>query len=119
MAGFTTALYESITYAIWCRTRVATGVCLLATFAGCGGSDTKEASTLLVGNTRGNNVVRVDRLTGMFVSNFIEAGSGGLTDPDDLTHGPDGHLYVSSGGNTTGQILRYNGTTGAFMGVFA
>lgn len=101
------------------RLLLATGVCLLATFAGCGGSDEKEASTLLVGNTRGNNVVRVDRLTGVFVSNFIEAGSGGLTDPDDLTYGPDGHLYVSSGGDTTGQILRYNGKTGAFMGVFA
>jgi len=31
--------------------------------------------------------------------------------------GPDGSLYVYSCG--TGQVLRYNGTTGAFMSVFA
>jgi hypothetical protein len=31
--------------------------------------------------------------------------------------GPDGSLYVYSCG--TGKVLRYNGTTGAFMGVFA
>jgi hypothetical protein len=30
--------------------------------------------------------------------------------------GPDGNFYVASAG--TGQILRYNGTTGAFLGAF-
>jgi sugar lactone lactonase YvrE len=74
---------------------------------------------LLVGNTRGANVVVVDRQTGAYVKDFIAAGSGGLVDPDDLTFGPDGNLYVSSGTNTGGQILRYNGSTGAFIGVFA
>jgi hypothetical protein len=33
-----------------------------------------------------------------------------------LTFGPDGHLYVASYG--TDQVLRYNGQTGAFLGVF-
>lgn len=73
----------------------------------------------LVGNTQGNNVSLYDETTGTF-RDFIAAGSGGLVSPDDLTYGPDGHLYVSSSsGPTTGQILRYDGRTGAFIDVFA
>ncbi len=98
---------------------------LTASLVACGGDDAAVPAavvtppTLLVGNTRGANVVVIDRQTGAYVKDFIAAGSGGLVDPDDLTFGPDGNLYVSSGTNTTGQILRYNGTTGAFIGVFA
>jgi sugar lactone lactonase YvrE len=74
----------------------------------------------LVGNTSGNNVARFDQTTGASLGDFISAGSGGLVSPDDLTWGPDGNLYVSSSAaNTTGQILRYNGQTGAFIDVFA
>jgi len=74
---------------------------------------------ILVGNTTGNNVARYSD-AGSYLGSFIAAGSGGLASPDDLTWGPDGNLYVSSSsGNTTGQILRYSGTTGAFLGVFA
>jgi len=74
----------------------------------------------LVGNTTGNNVSKYDETTGTYLGNFIAAGVGGLTNPDDLTYGPDGNLYVSSSANnTTGQILRYHGQTGAFIDVFA
>ena len=77
-------------------------------------------AAFLVGNTTGNNVSKYDEITGAFLGNFIAAGAGGLTNPDDLTFGPDGNLYVSSAAsNTTGQILRYNGQTGAFIDVFA
>lgn len=76
------------------------------------------AATLLVGNTSGNDIVRVDTVTGS-LSTFIAAGAGGLTSPDDITYGPDGDIFVSSGTNTTGEILRYDGETGAFEGVFA
>lgn len=75
-------------------------------------------AAILVGNTRGNNVV-VFSDTGEFRGSFIAPGSGGLIDPDDLTFGPDGNLYVSSGSNSGGQILRFNGQTGAFIDVFA
>lgn len=117
--------------------RIASWVLALAVtaLAGCGGSDPPVTvvppatpvipapvvtpAPLLVGNTRGNNVVSLDRESGAYQSDFIAAGAGGLTDPDDLTFGPDGNLYVSSGSNTGGQILRYDGKTGAFLGVFA
>ena len=77
------------------------------------------SGVLLIGNTRGNNVVSIDRATGAYIKDFIAPSAGGLADPDALTYGPDGNLYVSSGTNTDGKILRYNGKTGAFLGVFA
>lgn len=38
-----------------------------------------------------------------------------------VTIGPDGNIYTATGGGGTNynMILRYNGTTGAFMGIFA
>ena len=75
-------------------------------------------AALLVGNTRGDNVVMIDEKTGAYLGDFIAAGSGGLTDPDDVTLGSDGKVYVSSGGNTTGSILRYS-SSGAFIDTFA
>jgi len=89
----------------------------LLAFAGFG-IDSAEA-ILLVGNTAGNNVVLYDDTTGNFLGEFIAPNSGGLTRPDDLVFGPDGNLYISSGNGSTGQILRYNGRTGAFIDVFA
>src|SRR5205823_3393050 len=50
------------------------------------------------------------------VSAFIAPGSGGLNTPRDLVLGPDGNIYVSSQG--TNSVLRYSGTTGAFLGTF-
>jgi hypothetical protein len=44
----------------------------------CGGSDDPR-STLLVGNTRGNNVVSLERKSGAFIKEFISASSGGLS----------------------------------------
>ena len=47
------------------------------------------SAVLLIGNTRGNNVVSIDRATGAYIKDFIAPGAGGLVDPDDLTFGPD------------------------------
>ena len=107
--------------------RVGSLACWLGLLAACGGGTPSVIPTpgnvalpvLLIGNTRGNNIVTVDRATGSYIRDFVAAGVGGLTDPDDLTIGPDGNLYVSSGTNTSGQILRYDGKTGAFLGIFA
>jgi WD40 repeat protein len=46
---------------------------------------------------------------------FVMSGSGGLTSPRALVFGPGGNLFVSS---LTGEVLEYDGTTGAFVGVF-
>lgn len=43
----------------------------------------------------------------------VFASGGGLSVPFGLAFGPDNNLYVSSLG--TGEILRYNGTSGAFI----
>ena len=59
----------------------------------------------------------INAQTGARLADFVTAGSGGLDRPFGFAFGPDGNLYVSSLG--TGQILRYDGSTGAFLGVFA
>ncbi|MEG4009623.1 NHL repeat-containing protein [Microcoleus sp. Pol11C1] len=87
--------------------------------------------TFLVGNSRGNNVLRFDGNTGNFLGEFIAPGSGGLSNPDTIVFGPDGNgddksdIYVSSGdqpGNsgepTASAVLRYDGITGTFIDKF-
>ena len=54
----------------------------------------KADAALLVGNTRGDNIVVYDD-AGNFRGDFVAPGSGGLIDPDDLTFGPDGNLGVA------------------------
>ncbi len=62
-----------------------------------------------------DSITRINAVTGQSLGVFVLAGSGGLFSPRSLAFGPDGHLYVSS---ATGEVLKYNGTTGAFLGVF-
>ncbi len=62
-----------------------------------------------------DGISRINQFTGQSLGSFVLGGSGGLFSPRSLAFGPDGHLYVSS---ATGEILKYNGATGAFLGVF-
>ncbi len=78
------------------------------------------SATLLVGNTKGNNVLLFDEQDGSFIGEFITPGSGGLLAPDALNFGLDGNFYVTSGDTPeTSAVLRYNGITGEFIDVFA
>jgi subtilisin-like proprotein convertase family protein len=59
---------------------------------------------------------------GQLIRVFVPAQSGGLQGPDGLTFGPDDNgdgvrdLYVSS--SLSGQVLVYDGNTGAFIGTY-
>ncbi|MEM7473566.1 MAG: DUF4347 domain-containing protein [Planctomycetota bacterium] len=63
-----------------------------------------------------DNVLRYNPHTGAFVDVFVPAGSGGLDLVEGMAFGPDGNLYVTS--RLTNQVLKYDGTTGASLGVF-
>jgi glucose/arabinose dehydrogenase len=79
---------------------------------------------LLVASRLTNNVLRYDGVTGAFLGEFVTAGSGGLETPDDVIFGPDGNLYVGVGllpngtSGTNNHVIRYDGTTGAFVDNF-
>lgn len=86
-------------------------------------------AVLLVGNSGSNNIILFDEQTGNFLGDFTTPGNGGLRAPDDLTFGPDGNVYVSSGGDsnlnlldslypTDSTVLRYS-PSGEFLGVAA
>ncbi|MBD2627814.1 hypothetical protein [Trichormus variabilis] len=82
-------------------------------------------SSILVGNTRGDNVLRFDAYTGNYLGEFITPGLGGLDNPDTLLFGPDGNgdgksdLYIANGSEPgSSSILRFDGQTGNFIDVF-
>ncbi len=89
-----------------------------------GSSSTTEATEpprawVLVGNTRADDVIRIDAETGAVDGTLVAAGAGGLYHPDTLLL-RDGMLYVASG-DTPGDsaILRFDATTGDFVDSFA
>ncbi len=105
-------------------TAIVTAALAAAAHAGLpepnGGTD----SYLLVGDFGRDRVLRYDEGTGAFVDTFAPRRSGGLNQPWGVLFGPHDHnLYVSSGEFAgPGQlkaVLRYDGTTGAFIDNFA
>lgn len=76
----------------------------------------------LVGNTRGNNVIQFDLLTGQSLGEFIPADLDLLNSPDTLLFGADvngdrvSDLYISSGTTlANSSILVFDGKTGSFI----
>ncbi|MCA9397640.1 hypothetical protein KC573_02325 [candidate division WWE3 bacterium] len=62
------------------------------------------------------NIQVYNPTTGALIETFVANGAGGLGRPGDIEFGSDGNLYVS---DVTGDtILRYDGTTGAFIDTF-
>ncbi|MCB9767126.1 MAG: hypothetical protein H6752_02945 [Candidatus Omnitrophica bacterium] len=63
-----------------------------------------------------DSVLRYDGTTGDFIDEFVSSGSRGLDDTQDLTFGPDGNLYVSSG--ETDEVLKVQWPDGSIHGGF-
>lgn len=76
-------------------------------------------SSDLTDRVLGNEVLVYDGVSGQYQGIFGQAtnAQSQLLNPTGIKFGPDGNLYVASA--FTSQILRYNGKTGAFMGVYA
>jgi hypothetical protein len=62
-----------------------------------------------------SGVHRFDGVTGFPLGFFVSGGSGGLVEPRGLAFGPNGNLFVAS---FSGEVLEYDATTGAFVGIF-
>jgi hypothetical protein len=78
---------------------------------------------LLVDSYNTSSVLRYDETTGAFVDELVKKNSGGLYSSADMDLGPDHNLYASNGlfsfNNKANDVLRYDGTAGAFLGDFA
>ncbi len=100
------------------------GLLNLAIAASAHGQGSGSKGYLLVPDFDRHNVLRFDAATGVFVDEFVSRQSGRLNQPWMALIGPhDGGLYVTTGHfRGPGQIkavLRYDGTTGAFIDNFA
>jgi hypothetical protein len=82
----------------------ATGALLVA-------NQSVSRADILAGSFFDSRILRLDDETGAELPGGISAGSAGLAFPAGVAVGPDGNIYVSS--NLTGEILFYNGATGA------
>jgi hypothetical protein len=84
---------------------------------------------LFVGDTLGGSVLRYDGTTGVFDSPFVAPGGALLNQfPADLLFSSQGQMLVANLGasfnpgdppNLHGNVMAFNGTTGAFIGNFA
>src|SRR5262245_43008147 len=81
---------------------------------------------LLIDSYDSNSILRYDESTGAIVDTLVPKGSGGLDSSVGMILGPDHDLYVSNhlhpinnGNGQTSSVLRFDGTTGTFLGVVA
>lgn len=71
-------------------------------------------------NSATNTNGQILRISPNRVDVFVQPGVGGLVAPAALTFGTDNNLYViNQRGSLAPNILKFNGSTGAFIGIFA
>ncbi|MBV6440625.1 MAG: T9SS C-terminal target domain-containing protein [Haliscomenobacteraceae bacterium CHB4] len=75
-----------------------------------------DAQQVFVSSRNTNSVKHYDLATGNFLGDFITAGSGGLSFPQEVVWHPDGFLLVTGRGNTA--VKKYDSNTGAYLGDF-
>jgi hypothetical protein len=82
-------------------------------------ASTAVLDTLYIGDGNDNTVKRFDASTGAYEGTFVTSGSGGLLGPRGLIFGESHNLLVLNQNVFTvgigGELLRYNGQTGAFI----
>jgi hypothetical protein len=87
-----------------------------------GPSGRGHALDLYVSSLGTDSVLRYDGTTGEFLGEFVASGAGGLAEPEGLTFGPDGNLYVASLAFETSDgpraVLRFQGPSGSTPGAF-
>ncbi len=71
---------------------------------------------VFVSSRNTHEVKLYDLATSDFIKNFVTAGSGGLSFPQEVVWHPDGFLLVTGRGNTA--VKKYDGGTGAYLGDF-
>ncbi|CAB5142623.1 hypothetical protein D3OALGA1CA_3945 [Olavius algarvensis associated proteobacterium Delta 3] len=78
------------------------------------GEDTVLQNELLVPTLGPDSIFRYEETTGGFLQEF--AAANGLNNAVQVVVGPDGNIYVT--GETSGNVLRYNAVTWAFIDEF-
>ena len=71
---------------------------------------------LFVANEGTDAVLQFNGTTGAFVSTFVPTGGGGLAAPKGLAFSPDGSTLFVASDSAPCDILRYDASTGAFLG---
>lgn len=77
-----------------------------------------NAGNLYVSDLTNRTVLKYDDSSKTF-NTFVAQNSGGLAYPFTISFGPDNNLYVANYSGNSGDIQRYDGTTGASLGTFA
>ena len=99
------------------------GICLVAASATAATASDIVTGYIYPSTPDFNIVSRFDDSTGApQASGGVTYTTGGLAGASGVAFGPDGNLYVSSNLGTAGgggNVLEFNGTTDAYIGVYA